>query len=310
MYTLTPATAGAASPADAGGTPASAPSSAQGGGTFAVNDGVRTAYPAALGDAAGMPAGAGGFLGLMQGMLAKISDMIASLGGGGSALGGNGADPAERSLASFTGSSTGDPHEALDATLSGGGSLAGKWDSMTSHRHFAQSDSFDGGYDVSTKVGAPDAHGVTTNTSATVALANGGTNVTMNRDGSYAVSRNGQALTLAAGEAVQLGGGASALLNGDGSLTVAAQNSAGGTLSTTMRSTGGGVDVSMSGSKVDLGGYLIDRTEDAPGADASPAAAQSATSGVSGLGYVAGADSLDPFSAPAAAPWSGVAGPS
>ena len=212
--------------------------------------------------------GLSGFTSVMNGFLSGLQNMLASLGqqfglGGGTSP--NSSGGGEQFFSNATSGSVGDPHDSFNGASGDGNTVNGKWDSMQSHGNLLSSDSFDGGYQVSTIVTQPNANGVTLNDSATIATANGATQVTMNRDGSYAVSSNGQNVALQTGEAVQLGDGESVTLNADKSLTETDANGSGGTISTTLRSNGaGGVDVSNSASNVDLGGYLVNRTDANP----------------------------------------------
>jgi len=167
----------------------------------------------------------------------------------------------ENYFASATASSTGDPHDAFSGTTGGGASVSDKWDSMTGHGDLLDSNSFRGGYQVSTTTTTPNANGVTYNASATVATDGGKSSVTMNKDGSYVVTENGRNVTLTQGQATQIGRNETVTLNADRSLTIADTNHQGGTLTTTLSNNGNGVDVNASGTGVDLGGYLVNKTE-------------------------------------------------
>ena len=241
--------------------------------------------------------GLSGFTNIMNGFLNGLQNLLASLcqqfglGNGSSGSGTPGAG-GQQLFRSATAASTGDPHETFNATSGSGNTLNGTWDSMQSHSNLLNSDSFNGGYQVSTVVTEPSANGVTLNERATIATSNGATQVTMDKDGSYAVSSNGQNVALQTGQAVALGNGESVTLNGDKSLTERDANGSGGTISTTLRSNGaGGVDVSNIASNVDLGGYLVNRSDDHPVED----------------GGTAGTPSVDPYAQPAptpSGPWS------
>jgi len=169
----------------------------------------------------------------------------------------------ENYFTSATGSSTGDPHDAFHGTTGNGASVNDKWDSMQGHGDLLDSNSFWGGYQVSTTTTAPNAQGITYNSSATVATNDGNTSVTMNQGGAYTVTENGQNVTLVQGQATQIGHGESVTLDADNSLTITDTNPQGGTVTTTLSNNGHGVDVNASGSNVDLGGYLVNKTEDA-----------------------------------------------
>jgi hypothetical protein len=148
---------------------------------------------------------------------------------------------------------------------------------MTSHADLTDSDSISGGYTVSNTVGTPNAKGITTNSSASVTTNNGQTVVTMNKNGSYSVTNNGQTVTLQKGQTKQLGNGETVTLNKNGSLTVSDSDAQGGTINTTLKSWGGGVNVSTKANNVDLGGYLVTQQDGTP--PAQPGAAQPASSG-------------------------------
>jgi len=243
-----------------------------------------------LGGLGGLGQGAGGTSGLtsmlaavMQSItqpLQTVFSMIAQLMGGsqgalngqqgGSGVGGSPtayqppttASPNERFFGNATANSVGDPHESFNGTGADGTQTAGKWDSMRSHGDLLSSDSFSGGYRVSTLVTDPSDKGVTLNKSANVSTNGGATNVAMNGDGSYNVTSNGQAVALQQGQAVALGNGQSVVLNADSSLTVKDTSASGGSISTTLKTNGsGGVDVSNSAQNVDLGGYLVRHAE-------------------------------------------------
>lgn len=172
----------------------------------------------------------------------------------------------EQYFTSASGGSVGDPHDSFTATSGTGATVGGKWDNMQSHGDLLSSNSFAGGYRVSTTATQPNQKGITYNSSATITTNRGGTSVTMNADGSYAVTANGQNVALQQGSPLSLGNGETVTLGTDGSLTVNDQNTQGGSLSTVLKSNGaGGVDVNSSASNVDLGGYLVRRTDGAAG---------------------------------------------
>ena len=167
-------------------------------------------------------------------------------------------------------SSTGDPHLSESGTMlgpAGPQSVNERFDSMTSHQDLIDA-AVPGGYRVSTTATAPDASGVTYNQSATV-QANGGRDaITMNRDGSYSVVSNGQNLSLSNGQTLTLGGGETVTANADGSLVVADANRSGGSISTTLRANGKGVDVTATAQHIRLGGDIVEH--DAGGAATTP----------------------------------------
>jgi hypothetical protein len=167
-------------------------------------------------------------------------------------------------------SSTGDPHIAEIGTRAGGRAdraVDARWDSMTSHDDLVHSNQIEGGYRVSTAVTAPDPNGVTSNQSATVHTNFDQDEITMRHDGSFAIYDDGDQVQLGRGESATLSGGETVSANQDGSLTVSARGGHGGTIATTLRATGGGVDVTTHAHELALGGDAI-----AHGAPKPPAA--------------------------------------
>lgn len=157
-------------------------------------------------------------------------------------------------------SSTGDPHIAETGTrdaAGGGQAVDTRWDSMTSHDDLVHSNQIEGGYRVATAVTQPGANGVTFNQSATVHTNFDQDSVTLNRDGSFAIFDDGQRVQLGKGESATLSGGETVSVNQDGSLKVAADDGRGGTIATTLRSTGTGVDVTTHAHELALGGDAV-----------------------------------------------------
>lgn len=157
-------------------------------------------------------------------------------------------------------SSTGDPHLAAVGTREGAGganAVDAHWDSMSSQNDLVHSTQIDGGYRVSTAVTQPGANGVTWNQSATVHANFDQDAITMNRDGSFAVFDNGNEVRLGKGESAVLSGGETVSENQDGSLLVSARDATGGTIATTLRSTGQGVDVTTHAHEIAVGGDAI-----------------------------------------------------
>ena len=155
-------------------------------------------------------------------------------------------------------SSTGDPHLAAVGTREGGGgAIDAHWDSMTSQNDLVHSSQIDGGYRVSTAVTQAGANGITSNQSATVHANFDQDAVTMNRDGSFAVYDNGAEVRLGKGESAVLSGGETVSENEDGSLVVGARSATGGTIATTLRATGAGVDVTTHAHDITVGGDAI-----------------------------------------------------
>ncbi|MDQ6941636.1 MAG: hypothetical protein M3169_03865 [Candidatus Eremiobacteraeota bacterium] len=154
-------------------------------------------------------------------------------------------------------SSTGDPHLAAVGTREGGGAVDARWDSMTSQNDLVHSTQIDGGYRVSTTVTQAGANGVTSNQSATVHANFDQDAVTMNRDGSFAIYDNGAEVRLGKGESAVLSGGETVSENQDGSLVVGSRSATGGTIATTLRANGAGVDVTTHAHDIAVGGDVI-----------------------------------------------------
>jgi hypothetical protein len=160
-------------------------------------------------------------------------------------------------------SSTGDPHLATVGTREGpgGGAVDAHWDSMSSQNDLVHSTQIDGGYRVSTEVTQPGANGVTWNQSATVHANFDQDAVTMNRDGSFAIYDNGNEVALGKGESAVLSGGETVSENEDGSLLISARSATGGSIATTLRANGQGVDVTTHAHEIAVGGDAIQRAE-------------------------------------------------
>jgi hypothetical protein len=197
-----------------------------------------------------------GSLGAMIGnIIAQLQRLVSGLAGETAAQGG-----VQQQFSNLDVSSTGDPHLAAVGTRTGPGggtALNEHYDSMTPHDDLVHTTGIDGGYRVSTTVTQPGANGVTANQSATVHANYGWDQVTMNRDGSFAISDDGEPVQLAAGSSVQLSGGETVARNQDGSLTVSAANAYGGTIATTLRANGGGVDVTTHAQNLAVGGDVV-----------------------------------------------------
>ena len=228
----------------------------------------------------------GGSTGSMTGMLQQLLGLVgqllgAVLGGANGGLGtGLGATPGtppcgtpppgtmqpgaqggpQQRFADVNISSTGDPHLAETGTretANGTQAVDQHYDSMTGHADLVSSRAIAGGYRVSTAVTQPDANGVTYNDSATVHANFGGDSVTMQHDGSFAITSGGQSVALAKGQTVTLAGGETVAENADGSLVVSASNQNGGSIATTLRSNGNGVDVTTHAHELAVGGDVV-----------------------------------------------------
>ena len=170
------------------------------------------------------------------------------------------AQPGQQRFENVDVSSTGDPHIAEVGTTEGPGgehAVDVRWDSMEAHDDLVHSNAIAGGYRVSTAVTQPGANGVTFNNSATVHTNFDQDSVTMQRDGAFSISDAGNDVKLAVGQSITLSGGETVIRNPDGSLTVGAQSADGGTIATTLRATGQGVDVTTHAHEIALGGDAV-----------------------------------------------------
>jgi hypothetical protein len=184
-------------------------------------------------------------IGMLGGMISQLSALLQQMTGrmyGGPGCGGN-----EQYFQNADGGSVGDPHLSFNGN---------KWDSMVSQPDLLNSNSIPGGFRVSTQVTAPNANGVTHNQSVTVATGFGGTSVSLDKNGNATVVENGTQIPIANGQTLQLGN-ETVTRNQDGSLQVIARNGTGGSITTTLRSNGNGVDVDFNAQNVDLGGDLV-----------------------------------------------------
>lgn len=229
--------------------------------------GIQSANPSPLGSFGSMP-GFGGIGSLVQQLVGLLQNLLQMLTGGNlsqtSSTNPGTANP-EEYFNQAAGNSLGDPHLSFNG-LDGNNHLeSSRFDSMTDHPNLLDSNSFPGGYQLSTKVGAPLSNGATFNQSATIATNFGRTSVTMNGDGSVAISRCGQQVAIQNGQTVDLGHGENVTQNNDGSLTVVNTNSQGGRIATTLKpNSGGGVDVTADANGVNLGGDLVTEAENSP----------------------------------------------
>ena len=182
-----------------------------------------------------------GMLAPMMGMLSQLMQMLQSL------MGYQGCGN-ERFFRTADGASSGDPHLSFNGN---------RWSSAASQPDLLRSNSFPGGFHISTQTTPPDGKGVTWNRSATVALDGGATTITLNANGEPAITSNGQTRAIAPGETLHLGNGATAVANSNGSLCIGAHNGEGGSIAATLTARGNGVDVDVTAHDVDLGGALV-----------------------------------------------------
>lgn len=185
--------------------------------------------------------GLGGLLGMFSQLLQQFASLLSGFTSNGSASGN------ERYFSSANGGSTGDPHLSFNGNT---------WDSMASHADLLDSNSVTGGFQLSTDVTAPNANGVTYNREATVTTNDGTTSVSLDNTGNAFLTENDRRIELAQGATIDLGNGETVTRNQDGSLQIADAAQNGGSITTTMRANGSGVDVSVAAQNVDLGGDL------------------------------------------------------
>jgi hypothetical protein len=221
------------------------------------------------GDGFSNPSSLQGVFGSLMGMLQQLMQVLQSLMGSGSnaPYGQSNCPPSygqgpcppygnERFFQNATGRSDGDPHLSFNGA---------RWDNMTSQPDLLNSNSFAGGFQISTQATPPNGKGVSWNQSATVALNDGATKVSMNNDGQATITRNGQSVAIAKGQTIQLGNGDSVTYEQNGSLRVCAQNGNGGRIETTLTAEGKGVNVDVTAHDVDLGGSLVNGWEERRG---------------------------------------------
>ncbi len=158
---------------------------------------------------------------------------------------------------SATASSEGDPHLAFRGTDSTGNTQQTHFDSMTAHSDLLDSDSFDGGYRISTTATPPGAGGITYNQQAAIETDYGQTRVALDANGNVLVCQGGKQLDLQAGGSYDLGNGESVARAADGSLTVTDSNGMGASITTIMRRNGPGVDVDVNAQHIDVGGDIL-----------------------------------------------------
>ena len=200
-----------------------------------------------------------GFLDVMQGIFNQLAGLMRGLTG--QAPGGEQPYFSNAEL-----SSTGDPHEAVNATTGAGQQINAKWDNMHSHAHLLTSNGIAGGFNLATCASAPNANGATYNEQARLTTNNGNTIVTMDKGGAYGVIDNGKTVSLQNGIPVTVGCGETLTLNANGVLSIDLENAQGGKINTTLSPNENGVDVNVAASDVTLGGYLVSASSQGQGA--------------------------------------------
>jgi hypothetical protein len=202
-------------------------------------------------------------LGILNSLIAQLGQMVSQLGGqlgfgqGGGSFGSGGGPcgSAQQFFQNASGGSVGDPHLSFNGQ---------HWNDMQSQSSLIDSNSFDGGYNVSTQTTAPNEKGITWNQSAAVTTNYGSTQVTLDNQGNAMVTENGQQIALGDGESLSLGNGESVARAKDGDVTVSDTNQWGGSINTTLSDKGHEVNVSVQANNVDLGGSLVNGPAAAP----------------------------------------------
>ena len=189
----------------------------------------------------------GGASGLLSQLLSIVQQLMSMVG-----LGGGSGEYFQNATAS----STGDPHLAFTGTDASGATEQSHFDSMTGHADLLDSDSFAGGYQISTNTTQPGTNGVTYNQQATIATNYGQTQISLDNRGDAYITGNGEQYALAPGQSYTAGNGETVTRNNDGSVVVTDTNAQGGSITTTLSQNGNGVDVRTQAQGVDLGGDL------------------------------------------------------
>ncbi len=206
--------------------------------------------------------GASGMSGIVSQLVSIVQQLLSMIGMGGLSGGifGN-AQSAEQYFQTASGSSSGDPHLGFNGTTGSGSNQQSRFDSMSGHDDLLDSDSFAGGYQISTSVTQPAQSGVTFNKRATVSTNFGSTQVSLDKDGDATITQNGQSMSLANGQSLFLGNGETVTRNSDGSLVIRDENGMGGAITTTLTENGHGVDVRAQANDVELGGDLLNQPQ-------------------------------------------------
>lgn len=201
--------------------------------------------------------GTSGAFALVQSVVAMIGQLVSSLFARAGAAHENGP---QRAFSDAELSSTGDPHLAETGTYADGTQADAHFDSMTAHGDLLHAASVDGGYRVSTTVTPANPQGITWNASATVHANDDRDAVTMDAGGGIAIRDEHGAVAIAKGQSLTLSGGETVTENADGSLVVTASDAFGGSISTTMRTNGSGVDVTAHAHRISVGGDIVTGT--------------------------------------------------
>ncbi len=198
----------------------------------------------------------GGLGSIVSQLLNMISELLSMLGLSGTAAGDAAVAP-DQYFSNAAGSSVGDPHLAFDGTTPSGQTDTNQFTSQSPQPDLLNSNSFAGGYQVSTQLTQPDGNGNAYNRSAEVRTDGGATRVALRNDGTASVSEDGRRIALQDGQTLNLGNGETVSRANDGAVTITDANSQGGSITTVLRDVGRGVDVSVQARNVQLGGALV-----------------------------------------------------
>ncbi len=211
------------------------------------------------------PQGQQGALGALVALFTSMLSSIASaLGLGSTQPNAVGTQGPQLAVQDATVSSLGDPHLSATGTAADGTAMSTKYDSMTGHRDLVDSDSFTGGYRVSTRTTVPDANGIAWNKDASV--TSGNQTVSLDNAGNATIRTGNVTQSLESGQTVSLLSGATVSRGDDGAVTVHQANDGGGTIETKLLRTGDnrGVDVVTTAHNADLGGDIMDHAAGRP----------------------------------------------
>lgn len=224
------------------------------------DDAIRRLLPPESGSPFGVANGnvpMGGDGNFFNGILQQIGSLLQQLGGllqfvipGGNTFGnlfGGGLGDNEQYFQNANGSSVGDPHLSFNGH---------NWDNMSSQPDLLHSNSFQGGYQVSTQATQPAQNGVTYNQSAGISTNYGLTNISLDNANNASITQNGQQLAINVGQTIDFGNGETVTRTQNG-LQVTANNGMGGQITTILTAHGQGVDVQNNATNVDLGGSLV-----------------------------------------------------
>ncbi len=195
----------------------------------------------------GSQSSSGGLYSIVAQLMSVIGQLLGQMGYGNSSSS-NWSGSNEQYYANASGGSNGDPHLSFNGST---------WNDMNGEPNLLRSNSIPGGFQISTQATAPKANGVTYNQQATVTTHNGGTQVSLDNNGSATLTRDGVTTNIEPGQTIDLRN-ETISRSQDGTVQIACTNGNGGQIATTLSQTsnGEGVNVKVTASNVDLGGAL------------------------------------------------------